>query len=156
MTSDNTARDSDPVATWESLFRAQVGVMRALTSEFPTENLSLNEYDVVFNLASQPHCTVRIRDLDQLTLLTQPSISRLVDRLVARGYVTKQADPHDGRGTIVSLTEQGREMYRTVARAHARSISQQMTAALDDHELEQLRLLCDKLRTGLPDTRRTS
>ena len=38
------------VATWESLFRAQVAVMRTLDRDFPTQEISFNEYDVMFNV----------------------------------------------------------------------------------------------------------
>ncbi|WP_440711610.1 MarR family winged helix-turn-helix transcriptional regulator [Herbiconiux sp. YIM B11900] len=138
-----------PVAAWESLFRAQVTVMRQLTAEFPTDIVSLNEYDVMFNLFIQPNKTLRIRDLGEKVLLTQPSISRLVDRLVARGILAKCDDPTDGRGTLVHLTDQGVQTYRKAAVLHAESISDHMTGHLSPAELNELARLCDKLRTGV-------
>ncbi len=100
------------VNAWEALFRAQVTVLRVLQAEFPTDEISLNEYDVLFNLSRQPEHQLRIRDLNKHLLLTQPSVSRLVDRLAARGLLRKEADPGDGRGTIVCLTEAGYELFR--------------------------------------------
>ena len=85
------------VDAWESLFRAQVSVMRQLHAEFPTAEISLNEYDVMFNLSRQPDRRIRLRELNRHVLLTQPSVSRLVDRLVSRGYLHKHTDPADGR-----------------------------------------------------------
>ena len=52
------------VAAWEALFRAQVSVMRYLNAEFPTGELSLNEYDVLFNLSQQPGRNLRRFDLE--------------------------------------------------------------------------------------------
>ncbi|WP_291040527.1 MarR family winged helix-turn-helix transcriptional regulator [Herbiconiux sp.] len=138
-----------PVAAWESLFRAQVTVMRQLAAEFPTDIVSLNEYDVMFNLFIQPDKVLRIRDLGEKVLLTQPSISRLVDRLAARGILEKCGDPSDGRGTLVALTEHGVSVYRKAAVLHAESITAHMSGHLTPDELEQLALLCDKLRTGV-------
>jgi DNA-binding MarR family transcriptional regulator len=134
------------VAAWEALFRAQVSVLRQLHAEFPTEQLSFNEYDVLFNLSRQPEGASRIRDLNRHLLLTQPSVSRLVDRLVARGLVRKEADPGDGRGTIVCLTEAGYALFREVAVIHADSIHNRMGAALTAEELATLTRLTDKLR----------
>ena len=91
---------SASVAAWEALFRAQVSVLRQLNAEFPTSELSFTEYDVLFNLSRQEERQLRIRDLNRHLLLTQPSVSRLVDRLVARGLVRKEPDPGDGRGTV--------------------------------------------------------
>jgi DNA-binding MarR family transcriptional regulator len=138
-----------PVGAWESLFRAQVTVMRQLAAEFPTGIVSLNEYDVLFNLFIQPGKVLRIRDLGEKVLLTQPSISRLVDRLTARGILAKSDDPTDGRGTLVSLTEQGVQVYRQAAVLHAESITAHMSGHLSPEELDELARLCDKLRRGV-------
>jgi DNA-binding MarR family transcriptional regulator len=134
------------VGAWESLFRAQVAVMRSLTSEFPTRDISFNEYDVLFNLSRQPQWQLRLRDLNRHVLLSQPSVSRLVDRLVARGLVAKCPEPGDGRGTIIRMTDAGFELFRRVAVEHMKSISSRVGGPLDADELEQLTALCDKLR----------
>ena len=138
---------STPVTAWEALFRAQVAVMRQLAAEFP-KTLSLNEYDVLFNLSRAPEHQCRLRDLTQLVLLTQPSISRLIDRLAARGLVAKFPDETDGRGTLVQLTPEGFEIYRTVAVEHAKSIKRRLSEALDANELAELERLSVKLRHG--------
>ena len=139
---------SAAIDAWEALFRAQVTVLRYLHAEFPTGELSLNEYDVLFNLSRQPARQTRIRDLNKHLLLTQPSVSRLVDRLVARGLAVKEQDPGDGRGTIVRLTDEGYDLFRKVAVAHAEHIRDRVGGSLSGNELETLRILTDKLRLG--------
>jgi DNA-binding MarR family transcriptional regulator len=134
-----------PVAAWESLFRAQVAVMRQISSEFPSDVISLNEYDVLFTLSLAENRTLRIRELNENVLLTQPSISRLVDRLAARGLVTKLTDPNDGRGTLVALTETGFALFRDAAHIHGRSIASRMSKALSPDELTELERLTRKL-----------
>lgn len=139
------------VAAWESLFRAQVAVMRTLAAEFPTKDISFNEYDVLFNLSRQPHRELRLRDLNRHVLLTQPSVSRLVDRLVAQGLVAKCPEPTDARGTVIRLTDRGYELFRRVAVEHMKTITERVGGRLDEEELERLAELCDKLR-GEPQT----
>ena len=136
------------VAAWESLFRAQVAIMRSLAAEFPSREISLNEYDVLFNLSRQPERRIRLRDLNKHVLLTQPSVSRLIDRLVSRGWVDKESDPSDGRGAIVCLTDAGYELFRTVAVEHMGTITDRIGNVLTDDELAQLTELCDRLRRG--------
>ena len=136
------------VDAWEALFRAQVSVLRQLNTEFPSSELSLNEYDVLFNLSRQQEWRLRLRDLNRHLLLTQPSVSRLVDRLVQRGLVVKQSDPGDGRGTIVCLTEAGFDLFKRVAVLHAESIRNRVGGILDANELRQLTVLTEKLRLG--------
>ena len=53
------------VAAWESLFRAQVSVMRTLAAEFPSKEISLNEYDVLFNITRAPGRRLRLKDLNR-------------------------------------------------------------------------------------------
>lgn len=136
------------VDAWESLFRAQVTVLRKLHEEFPTQELSLNEYDVLFNLSRQPERQLRIRDLNRHLLLTQPSVSRLVDRLAAKNLVRKASDPGDGRGTLVCLTDEGYELFRSVAVVHSESIRARVGGVLDADELRALTVLTEKLRSG--------
>ncbi|BDZ54433.1 MarR family winged helix-turn-helix transcriptional regulator [Agromyces marinus] len=134
------------VAAWEALFRAQVAVMRELSAEFPTEVMSLNEYDVLFNISRAPSRRLRLKDLNRHVLISQPSVSRLVDRLVGRGWVEKVDDPLDGRGTIVELTSTGYQEFRRAAIHHMQGITQHVGTALDDDELRKLTALCDRLR----------
>ena len=142
-------RSNAAVNAWESLFRAQVTVLRELTREFPSGEISFNEYDVLFNLTKQDGRRLRIRDLSRHLLLTQPSVSRMVDRLVTKGLVRKESDPGDGRGTFVCLTDAGYALYRRVAVVHAASISRYVGSALSDDELDALRALTDRIRLGV-------
>lgn len=142
---------SDAVTAWEALFRAQVRVLRVLNAEFPDDALTFNEYDVMFNLSREPGHEIRMRDLTRNVLLSQSSLSRLVDRLVARGLIEKCEDPRDGRGTILSLTEAGSTVFRRIAREHVTAIDRQMTNALSATELVELARLCQKLQVAVPD-----
>jgi DNA-binding MarR family transcriptional regulator len=139
---------SGAVDAWEALYRAQVAVLRQLRSEFPDQGTSITEYDVLFNLSRQPGHALRIRDLNKHLLLTQPSVSRLLDRLASRGFVTKSVDPDDARGTVVTLTEAGHAEFRRVGARHSRAIAQRMSALTPD-ELRRLTELSDKLRANL-------
>jgi DNA-binding MarR family transcriptional regulator len=126
-------------------------VMRTLHSEFPESQLTLTEYDVLFNLSRQPGRRLRIRDLNDHMLISQPSVSRMVDRLVGRGLVAKASDPDDARGIIVELTDAGFDLFRRVAKSHVRSIAARVGGSLDDDELRELNRLCTKLRLGPVD-----
>lgn len=137
---------SGAVEAWESLFRAQVGIMRRLGEDFPMGGLTMNEYDVMFTLSRQPNRAAKLRDLNRLVLLSQPSVSRLIDKLAGEGFVTKDPDPDDRRGMIIALTEEGFAAYRPVARAHMRTIESIVGGALAPEEIEALFSLTEKLR----------
>lgn len=136
------------VEAWEALFRAQVTVMRKLTAEFPNDEISMGDYDALFTLSRAPQHRLRIKNLGENMLLTQPSVSRLIDRLAARGLVTKYSDPDDRRGVVVELTDTGYEAFRRAAVQHARSIVNQLDGVLTTEELRQLIVIAEKLKTG--------
>ena len=145
-------RSSAAVAAWEALFRAQVAVIRELGREFPTGDISFNEYDVLFNLSRQDGRRLRIRDLSRHLLLTQPSVSRMVDRLVAKGLVRKEKADGDRRGTFVCLTDSGYSLYRRVAVSHAKSIERHVGGALDADELHALQALTERISSSVEAT----
>ena len=104
----------------------------------------MREYDVLYTLSKCPQ-PQRISELNRHVLLSQPALSRLVDRLAERGLVARQADPSDGRGVRLALTGAGRKLQRQVGRRHARSVARALSGALDRGELRQLETVCRKL-----------
>ena len=60
---------------------------------------------------------LRITELGEDVLLTQPGMSRLVARLEARGLVQRVADPDDARASRIRLTAAGVDAQRRVGRA---------------------------------------
>lgn len=138
------------VEGWESLFRAQVAVLRRFKQNLRGAELSLGEYDVLYNLTRFPGGRLRLNELNAHILLTQPSLSRLVERMEQRGLVRRERDAADGRGTVVVMTEQGAEIQHRVGKEHAESIVRYVGGALTPDELSTLRQLCDKLRFAQP------
>jgi DNA-binding MarR family transcriptional regulator len=136
MTSANEA--------WESVLQAHATLMKRFAAQDIWTDLSMREYDVLYTL-SKCADPIRITELNRHVLLSQPALSRLVDRLAARGLVTRDADPADGRGVRLSLTEAGREVQRRIGGAHARDVARAVTAALTPAEISDLETLCSKL-----------
>ncbi|MGO1508209.1 MAG: MarR family winged helix-turn-helix transcriptional regulator [Microbacteriaceae bacterium] len=130
---------------WEGLFRAQHELFTAMAADFEDTPITQAEYDVLLTVTRAPSMTARLRDVTTQMLISQPSVSRLVDRMVSRGLITKRADPEDGRGSVLVATDAGARSFREVAMTHSRSIAERM-AVLDDDELRTLQKLTDKLR----------
>lgn len=133
------------IEAWESLFRAQHEVFDEISCDFDETTLTQAEYDVLLTVTRGEGMTARLRDVTANMLISQPSVSRLVDRMATRGLVTKCPDPDDGRGALVRATADGAAAFRKIASAHGRSIAERMSV-LDDVELAQLRDLAAKLR----------
>lgn len=153
MTADDQTGVSTRLAAeaWEELFRAQVTLMRRFEAGDDFAPLTSREYDVLFQLSRGEGGAMRMRELTELIMLTQPSLSRMVDRLSARGLVERRAAPDDGRGVVVALTEEGAALQRQIGRNHVRSIRRYVGGALDEEELRTLQRLAHKLRAAQRD-----
>ena len=138
--------------SWEALLRAQASVLRGFAAERMWDEVSLKEYDVLYTL-KKAGCALRMSDLNASVLLSQPALSRLVDRLEARGLVQRATDPKDRRGALVSLTADGVDLQHRIGARHARSVQQRMSATLTSAEMSTLRELCARL-SGTEDAPR--
>jgi DNA-binding MarR family transcriptional regulator len=129
---------------WEALLAAHGALIKGFAAEDIWADVSMREYDVLYTLSKCPE-PVRLSELNRHVLLSQPALSRMVDRLADRGFISRQADPADGRGVRLSLTDAGRAVQRQVGRRHARSVAGAMTTGLTPDELRQLETICLKL-----------
>ena len=139
---------------WEALLFAHARLMKQFAAEDSWQDLSMREYDVLYTLSKRRE-PVRIGELHRQVLLSQPALSRMVDRLVERGLIARRPDPADGRGVRLSLTNAGRDLQHQIGRRHARSVARALTAELSPDELRQLATLGWKL-AGRPATTDTA
>jgi DNA-binding MarR family transcriptional regulator len=141
-----TSRETAGLANeaWESLLTAHTRLIKEFAGEPIWADLSMREYDVLYTLSKCQH-PIRLSELQRHVLLSQPALSRMVDRLVRRGLVKRDADPTDARGRLLSLSTAGRSAQRQVGRRHARGVARAMTGALDREELATLRDICARL-----------
>src|SRR4051794_13854836 len=130
---------------WEAMFRAQMTIGRELEAGDVWGELVPREYGVLYALSDAPE-GLRITELLDDVLLTQPGMSRLIARLERRGLVERLNDPDDGRACRVRLTGSGVRAQRAVGLSHGRHVAQLMTRALSREQLVQLRDLCHAVK----------
>jgi len=129
---------------WEALLTAHASLIRQFAAEDIWEDLTMKEYDVLYTLSKCPD-PIRLGELNRHVLLSQPALSRMVDRLVERGLVSRATDPRDGRGVRLGLTAEGLAVQRRIGRRHGRSVARAMRAGLTPIELRQLAEIGGKL-----------
>jgi MarR family 2-MHQ and catechol resistance regulon transcriptional repressor len=84
--------------------------------------------------------TIRERMLDKMS-----DTSRIVDRLLLKGWVDKKMCTTDKRLVDVFITKEGKKILEKIDKKS--TIMNSTTSALSDEELVGLNLLLDKLRT---------
>lgn len=132
---------------WEALWRTHNALLHQFQADDIWQQVSMREYDVLYTLASAPNQSLRLGELAEQTLMPQPSISRMVERLAQRGLVERQQVAQDRRGITVCLTPQGKQTQQQVGMKHARAVTARMSCALDEGQLQQFQELCERLLT---------
>jgi DNA-binding MarR family transcriptional regulator len=100
------------------------------------------EWRVLAVLESQAPISVGQLTHDVLSL--QPTVTKLLQRLVAQGWVTLSDDPADQRRTLVAITPAGQKMVAPLiaqARAHETRVLAGLSASEVRRLKEQLRRL---------------
>src|SRR4051794_33239193 len=96
----------------------------AVDAELPDLGLTPAEYDVLAALrrAGTPYAR-RPGDLTRALLMSSGGTTNVLNRLAARGLLTRRPDPDDRRATVVALTADGvalaEEAVRTSTAAQA-------------------------------------
>src|SRR3984957_13658603 len=82
---------------WEALLAAHATPMRRFGAQDVWTDLSMREYDVLYTL-SKCQDPIRLTELNRHVLLSQPALSRMVDRLPGPGPPPPATPPRAGRG----------------------------------------------------------
>lgn len=94
-----------------------------------------------------PTSITRLAELDRCS---QPTMSSAVAQLVEQGWVTKEPNPDDARGTVVTLTDIGRAEIARVRRRHGERIAA-LVAGHPDLDTEDLATAVAVLRGVLQE-----
>jgi DNA-binding MarR family transcriptional regulator len=83
-------------------------------------------------------------ELAQLVLMNHPALTKLMDRLVSRGWVHRATDPADSRKVLVFITDEGLE-FAARLRARVAEYQDSIDAGFGDRRSDQLKKLLDSL-----------
>ena len=133
------------IEAWETLGRCHVSVTRVLLREVDLHGLSRREVEVLAALRGTERSGLRLRDLNSHVLLTQSSLSRMLERLEHKGLVTRQQDAQDLRGVRIALTNAGTQLYEAISVDRDRMVHELVGTALDQDETRTLTRLTERI-----------
>jgi DNA-binding MarR family transcriptional regulator len=121
-------------------------IRRRLRDSF---DVTLPRFDLMAQLDKTPS-GMTLGELSSRMMVSNGNVTGLVERLVADGMLTRRAAPNDRRAQIVSLTAEGRRVFRAMARTHEDWIAQ-IFAGLSATETETLMRMLAKTKTSAGD-----
>jgi DNA-binding MarR family transcriptional regulator len=127
------------LGAWRGMLRAHAAVVRRLDADLRERHgISLTAYEVLMLVGDAPRRRMRVSELSGATLLSVSGASRMVDRLVREGLVTKEPCEDDGRGAEVALTTMGRGRLRAARATHLAGVRSEFLGRYTDEELIDL------------------
>ena len=133
--------------TWESFLRVYSRLNREFIADGSFGDLPMREYDILYALSKASDSLTQSELLDNV-VLSQPALSRMLKRMEEQGLIERCRHGVDGRASLFSLTQSGREIQRVVGRAHGAAVAERLYSRLTAEEVDQLGTLCRKLLTA--------
>jgi DNA-binding MarR family transcriptional regulator len=124
------------------LRRVSNHVSGAFARALQTRHTSVAEWVMLRHLQERPGITSG--ELAEALALTRGAVSKVIDKLEAKNWITRSANPRDNRAQLLSLTRQGRRILPQLAEI-ADQNDQQFFDCLNADERSALRRLLGKL-----------
>ena len=126
------------------LVEAYLAFWRTDSRHIKSLRLTPSQFDVIATLVDTEGMTCS--ELSEKTLVTKGTLTGVLDRLVAKGLIRRDAIQKDRRYTKVSLTEKGDGLFRKAFAAHVDFLRPFVERALSPQEVEQACRLLLRLR----------
>jgi DNA-binding MarR family transcriptional regulator len=140
---DTTSALTPTLLTWVRLMRVHTRIINQITAFLRAWDLPLAQFDALAQIAADEGLCQQ--DLALRLLETKGNISRLLDRLMARGWLERRSTGHANR---LYLTEAGRALAQTVIPAQNALVTD-LFASLASTDRRQLHALLRHFDRGL-------
>jgi len=144
--------DPTPMGVVGRISRAARLLERRLSANFARYGLQQHEFDMLATLRRSGHpYRLTAGALLTASMVTSGAITNRVDKLAAKGLVTRETDPSNRRSVLVTLTDRGRRLVDEVLVAHV-AREAELLAVLTPRDRQQLARILRNLLEALGDT----
>src|SRR3954465_12522469 len=111
--------DASPIGVVGRVSRLARELEARLEPVYRDHGLEPGWHDVLATLRrSGPPFRLRPTDLTNASMLTSSGTTKRLDKLEEAGLIARSPDPDDRRGTLITLTDAGRELIDALTVAH--------------------------------------
>ncbi|MFE7765747.1 MarR family winged helix-turn-helix transcriptional regulator [Streptomyces sp. NPDC057438] len=104
------------MAAITSIMRAQQILLAEVDAVVKPYGLTFARYEALVLLTFSQKGELPMSKIGERLMVHPTSVTNTVDRLVKSGLVDKRPNPNDGRGTLASITDKGREVCDAATR----------------------------------------
>ncbi len=127
------------------LSRTALAVESRLANTFARHGLDASSFDVLATLlrSGAPY-RITPAELAREAMISTSAVAQRLNKLEGRRLIQREANPNDGRGTLVALTDVGKELIETALPDHL-ATERAILGTLSIKEQEQLTLLLRRI-----------
>jgi MarR family transcriptional regulator, 2-MHQ and catechol-resistance regulon repressor len=111
---------------WVVLARAYLAISAHVAADVARHELTASEFGILEALYHKG--PLLLGELQKKILVTSGGVTYLVNRLAAKGLLTRESFPGDKRSRFAVLTPEGSALIKQIFPAHARRLSKVMSA----------------------------
>ena len=141
-----SSKNDELLDAWASFFVAHGLSIKTIEDDLRGKTpLSLEEYDVLLVISRAPEGKMRLSNLASETVFTRSGITRITNRLGARGLLSRESCREDKRGTLATITPAGKDAMRSTWKLYSRSVISLFDPCFTHSEAQQLSGLLRKV-----------
>lgn len=142
--------DETEQRAWRSLMSMQEELVEFIDRQLRHRcGLSQADYQVLARLSEASDGPLRSFELGRLMHWEKSRLSQHLGRMEKRGLIARERCPTDKRGSVVTITAQGRDLIKAAAPQHVADIREVVIDHLTAAELEALTVIGEKVRERL-------
>lgn len=107
--------------------------------------ITMAQFEALFAVADAGRDAVRVGDLASALAITVGGASKLADRVVAAGLLTRTPDPDDRRASRLTLSPAGRTALTAATRTYEKCLADLLDPTLTPTEQSQMHTLVTRL-----------
>ncbi len=104
------------MAAITSVMRAQQILLAEVDAVVKPYGLTFARYEALVLLTFSREGELPMSKIGERLMVHPTSVTNTIDRLQSAGLVAKRPNPNDGRGTLASITDKGREVCEATTR----------------------------------------
>ena len=109
-------------------------------------NLTHAQLNALYILYENDPAPVSANELKERILVSNPDVTRLLDRLVVKGYVQRDTCPDNRRKIDIALTEPGKKLFLEAHLAAKGALGDFFEQQITTDEANELRRILHKIR----------
>ncbi|MFJ2973814.1 multiple antibiotic resistance transcriptional regulator MarR [Kluyvera sp. NPDC087067] len=116
---------------------------RLLNEHLSPEDITASQFRVLCSIRCQGSITPV--ELKKNLSVDLGALTRMLDRLLCRGWIARLPNPNDKRGVLIQLTPEGAAICEQCHQLVGQNLHQELTKNLTANEVETLELLLKKI-----------